>query len=108
MGILHIDDLEEGLELAEDVMSPQGMKIAGQGDKVTAKHLKAFKAWGITEVNVQGSSENEAQTEGEETPKEVPQQIVVQEIDHLFEKTNRNNPVIAELYDLALKKAMSG
>lgn len=108
MGILHIDELEEGLELAEDVLSPQGMKIAGQGDKVTAKHMKAFKAWGITEVTVQGSDKNETEPRDDEPKKEIPQQLVVQQTDHLFEKTNRNNPVIAELYDLALKKAMSG
>ena len=108
MGILHIDDLEEGLALAEDVLSPQGMKIAGTGDKVTAKHLKAFKAWGITEVNVQGSGEDEAPPDDEEVPKAVPQQMMVKEIDRLLKKTNRNDPVIEELYNLALKKAMSG
>ncbi len=108
MGILHIDDLEEGLELAEDVLSPQGMKIAGQGDKLTAKHMKAFKAWGIIEVTVLGSDEKEGQPADDEPKKEIPQQLVVQEIDHLFEKTNRNNPVITELYNLALQKAMAG
>jgi len=108
MGILQIDELEAGLELAGDVLSPQGMKIAGRGDTITAKHLKAFKAWGITEINVQGSVFQESRPQQEEPEGNVPKQVVAQDIDHLFQKTNRNDPVIAELYDLALKRAFSG
>jgi len=108
MGNIHIDELEVGLELAEDVLSPQGMKIASQGDKITAKHVKAFKAWGITELNIQGEESRQSQTQDEEPKGNVPKKVVVQEIDQLFEKTNRNDPVISELYNLVLKKAMSG
>jgi hypothetical protein len=108
MGIIHIDELEVGLKLAEDVQSPQGMKIASQGDTITAKHVKAFKAWGITEINIQGVDSQESRPQDEEPKGAVPRQVVVQEIDRLFEKTNRNDPVVSELYNLALNKAISG
>ena len=108
MGIIQIDDLEVGVELAEDVQSPQGMKIASQGDTITAKHVKAFRAWGITEINIQGADSQKSPTRDEEPEVNIPKQQGIQKIDKLFEKTNRDNPVISELYKLAINKAMSG
>jgi len=46
MGLLNINDLERGMELAEDVSNPWGMVLLKAGTIIDEKKLKAFKAWG--------------------------------------------------------------
>ena len=107
MTILHVNKLEVGAVLAEEVVSPQGMKIAAAGDTISDKHLKAFKAWGVTEVSIRGEEDEAPENADEEKPVEISEQALAQELDLIFKKTDRSNPVIAELYDLALKAALT-
>jgi hypothetical protein len=40
--------------LARPAVSPQGQLLAAKGTAVTARHLRLFKMWGVTEVDVEG------------------------------------------------------
>jgi hypothetical protein len=104
MTTLSIDKLKAGLKLADDAVAPQGQLIAKKGDEITEKHLKAFKAWGVIEVNVCGSESTESDMPAEKPIESLSKQEIVREIDHLFKKTNQDHPVIAELYQLVLER----
>jgi hypothetical protein len=103
MGILHINEIKAGLMLDEDVLTPQGMKIASKGNEVTDRHLKAFKAWGITEVSIQGQKTPNKRIGKRRLACNLDCQVAVEEIDRIFSKTDRSHPVISALYETVVK-----
>jgi hypothetical protein len=103
MGIFHIDEIKTGLTLAEDVLTPQGMKIASKESEITDRHLKAFKAWGITEVSIQGQKTPERRIGKRRLSCGLDCQVAVEEIDRIFSKTDRAHPVISALYETVVK-----
>ena len=51
----HIDSLDPGMMLAEDVRDRSGRLLLGAGDVLLDKHIKIFRTWGVTEVSVVGN-----------------------------------------------------
>lgn len=95
-----------GSVLSADAASPQGMTIARKGTAVTEKHLKAFKAWGITEVCIDdptcsGQAADQPAVESEEVS--LPN-AAIEELAELFSQTNLNHPAMAELMRLATNR----
>lgn len=56
MGKISIQSLQPGMVLADDA-SANGQALLAKGSTVTEKHIKTFKAWGLTEIDIEGSSE---------------------------------------------------
>ncbi|MFO8031335.1 MAG: HDOD domain-containing protein [Desulfohalobiaceae bacterium] len=52
MGKVSIDQLVPGMQLAQDVLAPNGRKLLPQGRQIERRHIQTFKAWGVTEVEV--------------------------------------------------------
>lgn len=105
MGVLHVDEVKVGQTLGEDIQTPQGMKIASKGNQVSERHLKAFKAWGVTKVLIQGTISAEDGIEKEEVACDLGCQASIELIDHIFSKTDKSNPFIYELYEVVVKRA---
>lgn len=107
MAVLPIDKLSAGMQISEDVVSPQGMLICKAGQSISEKHLKAFKAWGVTEVRVHGG---EAISEAGETSGAAAERSskseIVEEASRLFSRTDMNDPVIAELFQLVTDRKL--
>jgi hypothetical protein len=105
MGILNVRYIEAGMVLEEDVVNFQGTVLISAGAELTEKHLKALRAWGITEAKIVGISS----TDLEDTLDSVHQEIrglVERELTYLFQKANAEDPVMAELYRLAIKRRL--
>jgi hypothetical protein len=108
MPIVSIDKLAAGQQTTEDVLSPQGMLICKAGQTISEKHLKAFKAWGVTEVNVVGQdSQEEMEGDLDNMAEEMSSPEVMEEIERLFSKTDLNDPVIAELHQLVIERRLN-
>ena len=56
MALIYIDDLTEGMILAEDLLTPTGRFVLAAGSALQNDHLKILKSWGIIEVAVDESS----------------------------------------------------
>ena len=98
MGVLHIQHLRAGMELAEDIVSFTGATLLKKGAVLTERHLNAFEMWGITEADIKGVEvENTEERNSHDIHPEISQNIV-SELDRLFQKTDLNDPVTAELY----------
>ena len=54
MGIITVDQLKEGMVLAEDVLDVNSRLLLKEGGTVEAQHIRMFKMWGVGEVDVQG------------------------------------------------------
>ena len=57
MGTIHINRLEPGMVLADEVRDLNGRLLLGKGKTVQPKHFRRFKTWGVTQVNICGDNE---------------------------------------------------
>lgn len=110
MGVLHINDLKEGMVLAEDVKNRHGDVLLPEGRPLTAKDILILKTWGITEADVEGVDRDKVEkSEMESLPPSVIASIE-KEVSELFPEVN-NNPVMQEIYRIVrkskLKQALS-
>lgn len=57
--IISIDEIEEGMELAEPVFSRTGQVLLNEGASLGERHKKIFKNRGISMVAVRGDEDEE-------------------------------------------------
>ncbi|MEK9628525.1 MAG: hypothetical protein VW455_05850 [Nitrospinota bacterium] len=105
MKSVKIKFIREGMVTATEVKDRMGRTLLTQGKTITSKHLKVFKTWGVTEVNImlpEDTSVTEADVENPIDPK------IISKMDELFKFTDRRHPIVNELYNLCLaRKAKS-
>ena len=103
MGILNINDIKAGMELAENIVNFNETIVLKAGSIMTERHLEALRMWGITEANVKGV-EKDGLDEPLQTaldPKVIAR--IDQDLRELFQKTDLSNPIITEIYRLGKK-----
>lgn len=54
MGIVNINDVEEGMVLLSEVSNKHGNVLLKPGDKLAQKTIMLLKSWGVTEVDIEG------------------------------------------------------
>ncbi len=47
-----VNELQPGMQLARDVLAPNGRKLMARGENLQSRHLQIFKAWGVTEADI--------------------------------------------------------
>ncbi len=106
---IKINDLQLGMELDEPVRNLQGKVLFDAGSAITEKHVKALKAWGVTEVQIVDFSARDTALPGDvkdEEETEAKQGSMIEaRVQDLFKMTDCEDPVIQELYRLALARA---
>ena len=111
MGVLNTNDLKVGMILAEPALNKNGTVILGEGSALTEKHINLFKAWGVSEVDVEGV--DSGQMEKEEMQALSPEVVdaIQRKLDILFPACGKN-PVMEEIYrvvkKISLRDAMGG
>jgi putative nucleotidyltransferase with HDIG domain len=60
MGVIALEDLDEGRVLAADVHDINGRLLLGKGQALQANHLRILKIWGVGEVEVAGDGDDAA------------------------------------------------
>lgn len=104
MGILNINDIKEGMELAEDIVNLNGMVVLKAGSIITERYIQALMAWGIAEANIRGV---EKEGLGEPSLEAVDPEVIARidkDLTYLFQKTDLENPIVAEIYRLVRKR----
>ena len=102
MGVLAVDELVEGMTVTEDVYDRSGRLLLGRDTVLAGKHLRMFRMWGITEVDILGS---EGEGDGGRSPVDIdPERLlaVEEKLRPLFRKVNFGNPAMEELFRLCL------
>ncbi len=103
MGVLHIQHIQPGMKLAEDIVGFNGVTLLRKGCVLTERHLNAFDMWGITEADISGVETVDLDAIDQD---DIDPEIVRQMeggLDRLFQKTDREDPVTAELYRIIKK-----
>lgn len=104
MGKLSVDFLEPGMELASDVRDTGGMVLLGSGAVITEKHIRIFKSWGVTEVNIKGGDQEAMNTRMLTRLTEEQRDAINRELDRLFRHNDPLDPVIEELRRICLRR----
>ena len=93
MAHLRVDQVEADMVLAADLKDRRGRLIMPSGTTITARHLRSFKVWGVTQVEV-GSEAAGSIIELEPWAVEAAEA----ELDELFRNTDRDHPFVEQLF----------
>jgi hypothetical protein len=100
MGMIRLESVEPGMILANDLKERGGRILLGAGAEISQRHLVIFKAWGITEVDIQGAENKDL----EEVPDQSLDPALLEEIKaqtaELFRHTDLQHVAIKELVRL--------
>ncbi len=92
--------------LANDVSDQNGMLIASQGLSISGKHLRTFKSWGITEIDIESVEEEKVETcVAAKNESDVSAEVNA-EVVELFRYTDTQHPAIVELRELCILRKM--
>lgn len=106
MAKVKLRDIQEGMILADDVIDQNGMLILSSGQNITDKHLRTFKAWGVTEVNIEDDRQGETEVCLTEKNAENVSVEVKKQVDELFRYTEKQHPAMAELMEICILRKM--
>jgi hypothetical protein len=59
MGIINLEDIQVDMVLAGDIKERSGRVLLAEGSKISEKHLRVFRMWGITEADIKGIEKEE-------------------------------------------------
>jgi hypothetical protein len=100
MAMIHINKLEPGMVLADEVIDLSGRLLLGKGKTIQPDHFRVFNIWGVTEVNIRGNNGDKEETkpnldsEQYEKTKESTLQV--------FSHNDLNHPAIKEIFRLSV------
>ena len=101
MNAVHTDKLKPGQVLAEEVRDINGRLLLASGNEIQPNHIRIFKMWGISEVNIAGAASRKDQFDPELDPELVEQARASMTI--LCRHTDMEHPVIKEIFKLAVQ-----
>lgn len=111
MATIKLKSLRPGMVNAEDVKDINGRIILPKNQKLTDKHLKIFKKWGVNRVIVKDKREKEVTKDKRISPNqfsfpsEIPQDLILKAekaCSELFRFNNIEHPVINECYRISI------
>jgi len=102
MGVLTVNDLKAGMILAQAAKNKNGTVILGEGGELTERHINAFRAWGVTEVDIKGIDSNQVVQDAMDALSSDVVASIERELDALFPPFE-DNPVMEEIYKIVKK-----
>ena len=95
--------LHEGMVVSADVKNIDNMLLIPSGCTLTPRQVNILQAWGVTEIEVQSSSET-GNTDLLETMRPELLEKLVAEVKASFWKVDESDPVYAELFKVILRR----
>jgi len=106
MGVINLESIEAGMVLAADAKARNGRVLLPAGNALTGKHLQIFKAWGVTEADIEGVTRQDvaAAAESQVEPRLLERaQAILQE---RFRHVEDGHPFAEELRRLCLLRTV--
>ena len=101
MGVVPTDKLKTGQILAEEVRDINGRLLLSKGHSIEANHIRIFKTWGISEVNLMGADRQD------DTPDPTLDAAIIEQtkksVMPLFCHLDLEHPAIKEIYKMAVQ-----
>ena len=100
MGMIHIDKLEPGMVLADEVRDLSGRLLLKKGKTIHPDHFRVFKIWGVTEVNVNGNNGSKEEVKSDFDPQQYKE---IEEItQQVFRHCDLKHSAIKEIFRLSV------
>ena len=100
MGMIHINKLEAGMVLADEVRDLSGRLLLGKGKTVQPDHFRVFKIWGVTEVNIRGNSGDKEEAKPNLDPEQIEK--IKESTLQVFCHNDLEHPAIKEIFRLSV------
>jgi hypothetical protein len=90
-----LDNLRADMVLATDINDANGRLLLPNGTTLTEKHIRYFRMWGITEVEIVG---DQPETEAEATIDPTTLAEIERALAPRFSHVDRGHPAMAALF----------
>jgi hypothetical protein len=106
MGKINIGDVRGGMVLAADVLDRNGRTLLAKGVEVSDKHLRIFKMWGITEVDIQGVALEDVAAQDAAAIDPATREKAEAMVADQFRFTDPEHPGVKEIHRLAIMRCV--
>ena len=100
MGIIHINKIEPGMVVADEVRDIHGRLLLGKGKTIQPDHFRVFKIWGITEIKVRTNSDDKEETKLDFDPEQYEK--IRESTQQVFRYNDLEHPAIQEIFRLSI------
>jgi hypothetical protein len=100
MGSMHINKLKPGMVIDEEVRDINGRLLLKKDKEIQPAHIRIFKIWGVTEVNIRGNNGSKDTSAGPADP-ELVEKIKESTLD-LFRHVDLEHPAIKEIFRISI------
>lgn len=76
--IIKIDEIENGMVLAESITNNNGQILFGSGAELSEKHKKYFKMWGVSSILIESEENDEFAKPDLETLEKIRKEYIEQ------------------------------
>jgi hypothetical protein len=100
MPILNLDEVKPGMTLAKAVYTHPERLLLEVGRRLTEKHLRIFKSWGVAAVEVKESAAGEGASQAAAAPTDPPDDALREKFSDLL-----GDPVMRAIMEAAARQS---
>jgi hypothetical protein len=101
LSVVDLDNLAEGVVLNTDVRDNNGRLILSRGKRIDAGHIRLFRIWGVSEVDIEGPHNAVAPDAGEE---EINKRVKSEHtVEMICQCVDVRHPAIAAIFKAAVE-----
>jgi HD-like signal output (HDOD) protein len=100
MGIIHIDKLKSGMILDQEVRDINGRLLLKKEKEIKPSHIRIFKIWGVTEVNIRGNNDSKKISDGPADPELI--ENTKETTQDLFRHVDLEHPAVKEIFRISV------
>jgi HD-like signal output (HDOD) protein len=100
MAMIHINKLEPGMVLADEVRDLSGKLLLGKDITVQPEHFRVLKTWGVTEINIRGNNGGKEEAKSNLDPEQIEK--IKESSMQVFSHNDLNHPAIKEIFRLSV------
>jgi HD-like signal output (HDOD) protein len=101
MGTIHINKLKAGMVLDEEVRDINGRLLLERGKNIQSAHIRIFKIWGVTEVNIRGNNGSKNTSDSNVDPEKIEK--IKKYTHNLFCHADLEHPALKEIFRLSVQ-----
>lgn len=94
------------MKLAQDATARNGRVLLRKGNSISDKHIEIFKAWGVTEAEIEGVSNDDVESAGKQVDPELRKQAGKKLVER-FRYMKPQHPFSKELFRICTERILA-
>jgi len=104
MGVIKVSHLKPEMLVSNDVKDRNGRLLVAAGTRLTDRHIRIIKIWGVVEADIENASEKDVGPSAEGAVDLDVSKAADEVVAKNFRYNNLENPAIAELYRISRRR----